>query len=135
MAKRNIAHLILVTALTALTADAGVFPPSEGDLAASIPFSFQVEDVVMSAGEYVIRVDEQGRMQVCEDGVYCAALTIRDSRVQGKDQNLVFVTSDSQLRLVGIGESEPNVSESGAVVPTHELCIHNDAGGLGVIWH
>jgi len=39
------------------------------------------------------------------------------------------------LRLVGIGESKPNVSESGAVVPTRELCIHNDAGRLGVIWH
>ena len=135
MAKRNIAHLILAMAITALTAAAGVFPPSEGDLAASIPFSFQVEDVVMSAGEYVIRVDAQGRMQVCEDGVYCAALTIGDTRIQGRDQNLVFVTSGSQLQLVGIGESEPKVAETGAVVPTRELCIHNDAGGLTVSWH
>ncbi len=135
MAKRNIVHLILATAITALTASAGVFPPTEGDLAASIPFSFQVEDVVMSAGEYVIRVDEQGRMQVCEDGVYCAALTIGDSRVQGQAQNLVFVTSGSQLQLVGIGESQPNVSKSGTVVPTHELCIHNDLSGLTVSWH
>ena len=58
MAKRNIVHLILATAITALTASAGVFPPSEGDLAASIPFSFQVEDVIMPAGEYIIVVFE-----------------------------------------------------------------------------
>ena len=59
---------------------AGIFPPQEGDLTAEIPFEFVLQGKTLPAGNYIIRAEESGQVEICEDGVYCETVETRVQR-------------------------------------------------------
>ena len=135
MIKRNITRFILAAQLAALTLSAGIFPPEKGDLAASIPFSFRIGSSVMAAGEYIIRADERGHIELCEDGVYCTTMTTSGSSIQGQNPDLMFAKFGTELKFVGITAGGKKDQDTTTFVSARKLCVHDSKGGLGVNWH
>ena len=56
---------------------AGIYPPQEGDLTAEIPFEFVLQGKTLPAGNYIMRAEEDGNIEICEDGVYCETVRAR----------------------------------------------------------
>ncbi len=134
---------------------AGLFPAQEGDLSSDVRFSFAVNGKTMQAGGYIIRADStSGRLDICEDGVYCqtvqAAFVRPGKEVQAR---IVFRQDGASFQLSHIitpdgtryelpAEPEPMILPSGddaeefTKVEAKPLCIHNHGGsGLAKAWH
>ena len=132
---------------------AGIFPPQEGDLTAEIPFQFVLQGKTLPAGYYIIRADKSGKVEICEDGVYCEAVTtyVRSGeksmgriefRHDGTAYHLALLADPSGTRHQLPSEPEPLILPSGdddesvTSVEARPLCIHTHAGmGLAPAWH
>ena len=132
---------------------AGIFPPQEGDLTAEIPFEFVLQGKTLPAGNYIIRAEESGQVEICEDGVYCDTVKTRvqhgeksmgriEFRHDGAAYHLSMFEGPTGTRHQMPAEPEPMIPLSGdadesitsvAVRPLH---IHTHSGmGLAAAWH
>ncbi len=103
--KRTILMAITMASLFIATAVAQIYPPRQGDLAASIPFEFGAAGKSMPAGEYIIRNDsDTGKLLICEDGVYCAdvQVLVAPRAESGSLMRLVFQKSGGRLHLKAV---------------------------------
>lgn len=132
---------------------AGIIPPQEGDLTADIPFQFVLQGKTLPAGYYIIRAEEDGQVQICEDGVYCESVKTHkrngqngagriDFRHDGLAFHLSLLTDPAGAEHRFPAEPEPLILPSGdddesvTSVEARPLCMHNHAGmGLTPAWH
>ncbi len=132
---------------------AGIFPPQEGDLTAEIPFEFVLQGKTLSAGNYIMRAEEDGQVEICEDGVYCETVkTYARSREKvsgriefrhdGAAYHLTVLQVPTGTRHQMPSEPEPMILPSGdsdesiTTVAVRPLHIHTHAGsGLTPAWH
>ena len=132
---------------------AGIFPPQEGDLTAEIPFEFVLHGKTLPAGYYIIRAEESGKVEICEDGVYCEAVMTRvqpgeksmgriEFRHDGAAYHLSLLEGPMGMRHHMPAEPEPLILPSGdddesvTSVDARPLCMHTHAGmGLAPAWH
>ncbi len=120
---------ITVAAMMAGSAGAAMFPPREGDLVASIPFSFRAGEKAMAPGEYLVRASNDGTVEVCEDGVYCATLRAARDDSHGKDICLPFEESGDQRQMIGLFSGpEAHLTARQSIVRTRLLLIDRFAG-------
>ena len=132
---------------------AGIFPPQEGDLTAEIPFQFVLQGKTLPAGNYIIRAEDDGQIEICEDGVYCetvktyarpaaTALGRIEFRHDGTAYHLTVLQAAAGMRHQMPAEPEPMILPSGeadesiTAIDARPLCIHTHAGtGLTPAWH
>jgi hypothetical protein len=127
--KKTIIKITLAAAITAASGIAAMYPPQEGDLVASIPFSFQVGAKAMAPGEYLVRPNSDGTIEICEDAVYCAILQAARSTSRGKDTRILFAGSGDQRQMIGLaGGQEENFTGQQNAVQTRPLQIDRFAG-------
>ena len=132
---------------------AGIFPPQEGDFNAEIPFHFVIEGKTLPAGNYVIRAEENGKVLICEDGIYCETVKAAARQGEAVRSRVVFrhdgvsyhlsqlvTPGGKQHRLPAI--PDPIIMPSGdsdeatISVEARPLCLHDHAGtGLAPAWH
>jgi len=139
---RTLIQLTMAAALAAGAAFPAMFPPREGDLAASIPFEFVAGGQTMPAGEYMVRTHPNGEIEICEDGVYCVVVVtnvVCGPRAKGQT-TLVFRQGGSERLFVGIGArvrpANASMPVTDSTVAARELCVHNhSANSLPTSWH
>ena len=149
----TITRTSLVALIFSTISFAGIFPPQEGDLTAEIPFQFVVQGKTLPAGNYIIRAEESGQVEICEDGVYCETVTTRvrpgetsmgriEFRHDGAAYHLLLLEGPAGTRHHLPAEPEPMILPSGdsdesiTSVQARPLCIHTHTGtGLAPAWH
>ena len=60
----TITRASLITLIFSTLSFAGMFPPQEGDLTAEIPFEFVLQGKTLPAGNYIIRAEKSGKVEV-----------------------------------------------------------------------
>lgn len=125
-------------------------PPEAGDLSAVIPFAFVLDGKTMPAGNYLIRANEAaGKIEVCEDGVYCRTTTVAASQGQeksskagivflhdGADYHLSRLSSDKAYEVTRAANRAAGSPSKMTRIDTQPLCIHREAqSGRAVTWH
>lgn len=149
----TIIRISLIALIFSTLSFAGLFPPRDGDLTAEIPFEFVLQGKTLPAGNYIIRAEESGRVEICEDGVYCETVETRvergeksmgriEFRHDGAAYHLSMLEGPTGTRYQMPAEPEPMIPLSGdadesitsvAVRPLH---IHTHSGmGLAAAWH
>ena len=151
---KQMVRISTVSALFAVLATAGIYPPSSGDITVAVPFDFVVGTQTLRAGEYIVRNEAQnGTVQICEDGVYC--VTVQTQGVQAGEEapaqpQLVFRQHGNRQLLAQIWSPRHGVvqlakaahanqvASVGLVreicVNARELCIHTSKG-ITPTWH
>jgi len=142
----------IITLIVGTLSFAGIIPPREGDLTADIPFQFVLQGKTLPSGYYIIRAEQDGRVQICEDGVYCESVKTYkktgeqgvgriEFRHDGVDFHLSLLTDPAGTRHQ-VPVDEPLILPSGdddesvTSVEAKPLCMHNHAGmGLAPAWH
>jgi len=134
--KGALVRLVLVGAAFAASAAAQMFPPQDGDLAARIPFAFTLGETEVPAGEYLLRVNADGSVLLCEDGVYCNV--VRDVPVGRKAETsaLVFAETADGPRFAGLGTEAVAPCDGLRTVASRKLHIDRFGGEqLAMAWH
>ena len=134
--KTALLRLVLVGAALAASAAAQMYPPQEGDLAARIPFAFTIGDAEVPAGEYLLRVNADRSVLLCEDGVYCNV--VRGVPVGRKVDApaLVFVETADGPRFAGLGAETLAPCDGLRTVASRKLHIDRLGGEqLAMAWH
>jgi hypothetical protein len=132
---------------------AGIYPPQEGDLTAEIPFEFVLQGKTLPAGNYIMRAEEDGNIEICEDGVYCETVRARvksgeksmgriEFRHDGAAYHLSLLEGPTGTRHQMPTEPEPMIPLSGDAdeaitsVEVRPLHIDSHAGmGLTPTWY
>ncbi len=142
-----------ITALFAMSAVAGIYPPTPGDLTVSVPFDFVVGNQTLRAGEYILHQDGPGtELEICEDGVYCVTVQAAVAIVEEApaQPQLIFQQHGDRYVLTSVWSSkhggatlaashaESPKAEAGRMRETclqaRELCFHLNKG-LASSWH
>jgi hypothetical protein len=149
----TITRASLIALIFSTLSFAGIYPPREGDLTAEIPFEFVLQGKTLPAGNYIIRTEKSGQVEVCEDGVYCETVMTRvqpgdksmgriEFRHDGAAYHLSLLEAPAGTRHQMPAEPEPMIllsgdsDESVTSVEARPLCIHTHTGmGLAAAWH
>ena len=149
----TITRTSILTLIVSTLSFAGIFPPQEGDLTTEIPFAFVLQGKTLPPGNYIIRAEENGQVEICEDGVYCETVKtyVRPgeeaaSRIEFRHDGLAYHLSVIEVsagrRHQVPAEPEPMILPSGdddesiTSIEARPLCIHSHAGGgLAPAWH
>ena len=132
---KRIALAVAAVTLVGSTASAAMLP-RQGDRAATINFSFVVGKQVMAPGEYIVRTEGNGMIRVCEDGVYCASVTMHDATPGADDAVLIFAESGDAKRLLSLADESADTKRANyTAVSTRELCVHTSEGSAVKTWH
>ncbi len=139
----------LMMLLSCITLSATV-PAEPGDLSATIPFEFVLDGKTMPAGNYLIRAHEAaGKIELCEDGVYCRTMTVTASEAREKSQKAAIVflhdgatyhlsrlSSDKAYDVTRAGNHAVGSSSKLTRIDARPLCIHREARfGRAAAWH
>ncbi len=139
----------LMMLLSCITLSATV-PPESGDLSATIPFEFVLDGKTMPAGNYLIRANEAaGKIELCEDGVYCRTMTVTasEAREMSSKAAIVFLHNGATYHLSQLlSDKAYNVTRADnhaagshsklTRIDAQPLCIHREArSGRAVGWH
>ena len=134
---------------------AALIPAQEGDLSSDVGFSFVLNGKTLPAGGYIIRAHRaKGRVEICEDGVYCETVQAEfvrpgkevQSRIvfrhDGARYELSYIIAADGTRYQLPTEPEPLILPSGddseefTKVEARPLCIHQHGpNGLAMAWH
>jgi hypothetical protein len=123
-------RLILGSLVVTGSVTAQMIPPQDGDLAAHVPFSFTVGESTLPAGEYLLRVNPDGSILICEDGVYCNAVRDLTVRRAAAAPSLVFVQTEHETRFAGLGEPADAPCAELKTVQSRKLSIDRFEGAL-----
>jgi hypothetical protein len=123
--KTTLIRLLLAAFAVASAAPAQMYPPQRGDLTAKISFAFVIDGAAAPAGEYLLRVNLDGSVLICEDGIYCKTVRNLPLRRGGDAPALVFVDSVDGPRFAGLGERGLEPCAETRTVQSRKLHIDN----------